>query len=120
MPSHSAVAIRGAYLLPINARALTSRFVAVGRQLGTLRNSAGARNSFRNALYGAAEYIALPLTMLVAAPFLLRRLGAPQFGLWMLAAAAVTSTNLISTGFGDAALKYASTYRGRSDRKRLE
>jgi O-antigen/teichoic acid export membrane protein len=79
-----------------------------------------ARNSFRNALYGAAEYIALPITMLVAAPFLLRRMGAPQFGLWMLAAAAVTSTNLISTGFGDAALKYASTYRGKSDRKRLE
>jgi O-antigen/teichoic acid export membrane protein len=80
----------------------------------------GARTSFRNALYGVAEYIALPITMLIAAPFLLHRMGPAQFGLWMLAAAAVTSTNLISTGFGDAALKYAATYRGRSDRKRLE
>jgi O-antigen/teichoic acid export membrane protein len=37
-----------------------------------------------------------------------------------LATAAVTSTNLISTGFGDAAIKYASMYRGKNDRKRLE
>jgi O-antigen/teichoic acid export membrane protein len=58
--------------------------------------------------------------MLLAAPFLLHRLGLPQYGLWMLATAAVTSTNLISTGFGDAALKYASMYRGKNDRNRLE
>ncbi len=58
--------------------------------------------------------------MLLAAPFLLHRLGLAQYGLWMLATAAVTSTNLISTGFGDAALKYAAMYRGKNDRKRLE
>lgn len=62
----------------------------------------------------------MPLTMLLAAPFLLHRLGLSQYGLWMLATAAVTSTNLISTGFGDGALKYASMYRGKNDRKRLE
>jgi O-antigen/teichoic acid export membrane protein len=85
-----------------------------------LKRSSSARSSFRNGVYGAAEYIAMPLTMLLATPFLLHRLGAPQYGLWMLATAAVTSSSFISTGFGDAALKYAAAYRGKKDRKRLE
>lgn len=90
-------------------------------QWQSLRASTRARASLRNALYGAAEYVALPLTMLVATPFLLHRLGLVQFGLWMLASAAVTSSNLISTGFGDAALKYAAMYRGeRSGSNRFE
>lgn len=84
-----------------------------------LRALASGRSG-RNAFYGAAEYIALPLTMLLATPFLLRRLGSVQFGLWMLASAAVTSSNLISTGFGDAALKYASLYRNHTDSGRFE
>jgi O-antigen/teichoic acid export membrane protein len=73
-----------------------------------------------NALYGTAEYIALPLMMLVVTPFLLHRLGLPQFGLWMLAGAAVNSSNLISTGFGDGALKYASMYRSEESGYRFE
>jgi O-antigen/teichoic acid export membrane protein len=85
-----------------------------------LKSSASARASFRNGVYGAAEYVAMPLTMLLATPFLLHRLGALQYGLWMLATAAVTSSSFISTGFGDAALKYAASYRGKNDRKRLE
>jgi O-antigen/teichoic acid export membrane protein len=93
---------------------------SVTSRLRALRSSARARASLRNSLYGAGEYVALPLTMLLAAPFLLHRLGLPQYGLWMLASAAVTSTNLISTGFGDAALKYASMYRSKNDWKRLE
>jgi O-antigen/teichoic acid export membrane protein len=89
-------------------------------RLQSLRASAKAQASVRNALYGTAEYIALPLTMLLAAPFLLHHLGLLQFGLWMLASAAVTSSNLIRTGFGDAAIKYASMYRGEGDCERLQ
>jgi len=58
--------------------------------------------------------------MLLAAPFLLQRLGLSEYGLWMLVNAAVTSTGSISTGFGDAALKYASMYRGGHNRKKVE
>lgn len=58
--------------------------------------------------------------MLLAAPFLLHRLGIAQYGLWMLTSAAVTSANSISTGFGDAALKYASIYRGAHNRRKLK
>jgi O-antigen/teichoic acid export membrane protein len=73
-----------------------------------------------NALHGAAEYMALPLMMLLATPFLLHRLGVVQFGLWMLASAAVTSSNLISSGFGDGTLKYAAMYRGQGNAQRFE
>jgi O-antigen/teichoic acid export membrane protein len=90
----------------------------LGRLLRLLPQSKRARTSMRNSLYGAAEYVALPLGMLLATPLLLRHLGLAQFGIWMLASAAITSSNLISTGFGDAALKYASMYR--TDSKRFE
>ena len=110
----------GGFLLEISTPARTALWEGVQQKLEALRNSARARASLRNALYGAGEYVALPLTMLLAAPFLLHRLGLSQYGLWMLATATVTSTNLISTGFGDAALKYASMYRGKNDRKKLE
>ena len=106
--------------LETSVRFVTALWGSARQRIEALRDSARARASLRNALYGAGEYVALPLTMLLAAPFLLHRLGLSQYGLWMLATAAVTSTNLISTGFGDAALKYASMYRGKNDRKRLE
>ena len=82
--------------------------------------SATARKNARNAFYGAAEYVALPLAMLAATPFLLYRLGLAAFGVWMLASAAVTTSNLISNGFGDAALKYASLYRGQQNEVKFE
>lgn len=88
--------------------------------VAALRTSAAGRSSLRNALYGGAEYVAMPVTMLLATPFLLHRLGVASYGLWMLTTAAITSSGFISTGFGDAALKYAATYRGQSDRKRLQ
>jgi len=53
--------------------------------------------------------------MLLAAPYLLRHLGASQFGVWVLASAAVNSGNLLSSGFGDAAVKYGAMYHGRND-----
>ena len=121
MPTEFAIVqLVGGCLLETSVPYVSALRGSARQQLGPLRNSARARASLRNALYGAGEYVALPLTMLLAAPFLLHRLGLSQYGLWMLATAAVTSTNLISTGFGDGALKYASMYRGKNDRKRLE
>lgn len=58
--------------------------------------------------------------MLLATPFLLHRLGSSQYGVWMLVTAAITSSSFISTGFGDAALRYAAHYRGQSQRAKLE
>jgi O-antigen/teichoic acid export membrane protein len=42
-------------------------------------------------------------------------MGAAQFGVWVLASSAVNGGNALSTGFGDAAIKYVAMYRGRSD-----
>lgn len=68
-----------------------------------------------NGLYSVAEYLSQPLGLLLAAPYLLRHLGASQFGIWVLASAAVNSGNVLSSGFGDAAVKYVAMYRGRND-----
>ena len=68
-----------------------------------------------NATYGIADYISLPALMLCSAPFLLHHLGVEQYAIWVLASATVTSGFLLSAGFGDAALKYISTYRGNHD-----
>jgi O-antigen/teichoic acid export membrane protein len=73
------------------------------------------RLAILNGLHSIAEYISQPLGMLLAAPYLLRHLGASQFGVWVLASAAVNSGNLLSSGFGDAAVKYGAMYRGRND-----
>jgi O-antigen/teichoic acid export membrane protein len=71
--------------------------------------------NWANALYGVADYLVLPVGMLLAAPFLLRHLGAAQYGVWVLAGAAVTSGGIVSGGFGDAAIKYVGDCRGRGD-----
>jgi O-antigen/teichoic acid export membrane protein len=69
----------------------------------------------RNGLYAIAEYISQPFGFLLAAPYLLRHMGAAQFGIWVLASTAVNSGNTVSSGFGDAAVKYVAMHRGRSD-----
>ncbi len=70
---------------------------------------------YANAFYGVVDYLALPVGMLLSAPFLLRHLGVAQYGVWMLASAAVSSGGIISGSFGDAVIKYAAECRGRRD-----
>jgi O-antigen/teichoic acid export membrane protein len=71
--------------------------------------------NWTNALYGVADYLVVPIGMLLAAPFLLRHLGPAQYGVWVLAGAAVTSGGIVSGSFGDAAIKYVGDCRGRGD-----
>ena len=73
------------------------------------------RRALLNGAYAVAEYVSQPLGLLLSAPYLLHHLGAAQFGVWVLASAAVNSGNLVSSGFGDAAVKYVAMYRGRND-----
>jgi len=47
---------------------------------GALRSSRNVRESAGNAFYSVAEYIAQPAAMLLAAPFLVHRLGLAQCG----------------------------------------
>jgi O-antigen/teichoic acid export membrane protein len=74
------------------------------------------QRGYANAIYGIADYVALPIGMLLTAPFLLRHLGAAQYGVWILASAAVSSVGIVSGSFGDAVIKYVGECRGRKDR----
>jgi O-antigen/teichoic acid export membrane protein len=75
---------------------------------------------YTNALYGIADYLAQPVGMIISAPFLLKQLGLAQYGVWVLASAAVTSGSLVSAGFGDAAIKHIAMFRRRNDRRGVE
>lgn len=88
---------------------------SAGRTMDMLRASRNFRESAGNALYSIAEYIAQPLSMLVAAPFLVHKLGLSQYGIWMLVSAILGSMGILSTGFGDATVKYVSAYRGQNN-----
>ena len=55
------------------------------------------------------------MSMLVAAPFLVHRLGLSQYGIWMLVNAILGSMGTLSMGFGDATVKYVSAYRGQNN-----
>src|SRR5438270_3215686 len=74
------------------------------------------RQGYANVFYSVADYLVLPIGMLLAAPFLLRRLGPTQYGVWILAGAAVNSGGIVSGSFGDAVIKYIGDCRGRADR----
>jgi len=89
--------------------------VSTGKSLNVLRGSRNFRLSAGNAFYSIAEYIAQPLSMLVAAPFLVHKLGLEQYGIWMLVSAILGSIGILSTGFGDATVKYVSAYRGQNN-----
>src|SRR5579884_2244247 len=80
-----------------------------------LRNSKHFRDSAGNAFYSIAEYIAQPISMVLAAPYLVHKLGLQQYGVWMLVSAILGSMGILSTGFGDATVKYVSTYRGQNN-----
>jgi O-antigen/teichoic acid export membrane protein len=73
------------------------------------------RRGYANAVYGVADYVALPIGMLLAAPFLLRHLGTAQYGVWILASAAVSSGGIVAGGFGDAVIKHVGECRSRMD-----
>jgi len=82
---------------------------------GALRSSRNVRENAGNAFYSVAEYIAQPAAMLLAAPFLVHRLGLAQCGIWMLVNTILGSMGILSTGFGDATVKYVSAYRGQKN-----
>ena len=58
--------------------------------------------------------------MLLAAPFLVHKLGLEQYGVWMLVSAILGSMGILSTGFGDATVKYVSAYRGQNNAAGIE
>lgn len=75
------------------------------------------RRHFANAAYGILDYGAYPIGMLVVAPLLLRNLGIAEFGVWTVAAAAVSIGGILASGFGDANIQHIASMRGAGDRE---
>ena len=70
----------------------------------------------QNVFYSVLDYVSQPAMMLIAAPLLLRELGAQQYGTWMLVNSIAATASGLGGGFGDGATRYVSMYRGCGDR----
>jgi O-antigen/teichoic acid export membrane protein len=68
-----------------------------------------------NAMYGALDYASYPVGMLIAAPIILRRLGAAEYGLWMVSTAVVSAGSIIASGFSDAGIQRTARLRGANE-----
>jgi O-antigen/teichoic acid export membrane protein len=73
------------------------------------------RRHLANGLYGVLDYASYPLGMLLVAPIVLHKLGASEYGLWMIATAVISGGGIIASGFCDASLQRVSQLRGRRD-----
>lgn len=69
------------------------------------------RRQLSNSMYGLLDYAAYPIGMLVVAPFILRNLGAAQYGIWMVAASVVNIGSILASGFGDANTQRVASQR---------
>jgi len=64
-----------------------------------------------NAVYGVLDYASYPFGMLMAAPVILHKLGAAEYGLWMIATAVVSAGGIIASGFCDANIQRVARLR---------
>src|ERR1700729_1071693 len=65
-----------------------------------------------NAVYGILDYVSYPLGMLLVAPIVLHKLGAAEYGLWMIATSVISAGGIIASGFCDANIQRVARLRG--------
>ncbi len=65
-----------------------------------------------NAAFGALDYAVYPIGMLAIAPVVLHKLGAAEYGLWMIATSVVSAGGIIAAGFSDAGMQQIAALRG--------
>jgi O-antigen/teichoic acid export membrane protein len=70
------------------------------------------RKHLTNATYGVLDYASYPISMLLVAPIVLRRLGASEYGLWILCASVISAGGVLASGFCDAAMQRIARLRG--------
>ena len=73
------------------------------------------RKHLTNAVYGVLDYASYPFGMLLVAPIVLHKLGASEYGLWMIATAVVSAGGIIASGFCDANIQRVARLRGSSE-----
>ena len=72
------------------------------------------RAHLSNAAFGILDYAVYPVGMLAAAPTLLHHLGTAQYGLWVVATAAVNAGAILASGFGDSLTQRVAALRQRA------
>ena len=63
-------------------------------------------------MYGILDYASYPFGMLLVAPIVLHKLGASEYGIWMIATAVVSAGGIIASGFCDANIQRVARLRG--------
>ncbi len=69
-----------------------------------------------NAAYGALDYAAYPIGMLLVAPIVLHKLGAEEYGIWTIATGVISIGGVIASGFCDANLQRVAKLRATQER----
>jgi len=69
------------------------------------------RRHLTNAAYSILDYASYPFGMLLAAPVILHKFGAAEYGLWMIATAIVSAGGIIASGFCDANIQRVARLR---------
>jgi O-antigen/teichoic acid export membrane protein len=77
------------------------------------------RRHLTNAVYGLLDYASYPFGMLMAAPVILHKLGAAEYGLWMIATAVVSAGGIIASGFCDANIQRIARLRSRNETRSM-
>jgi len=72
-----------------------------------------------NAVCGALDYASYPVGMLLTAPIVLHRLGAAEYGLWMITTAIISAGGIIAAGFCDANIQRVAHLRCTGDSQRI-
>ena len=70
------------------------------------------KNHLTNAAFGVVDYISYPVGMLLVAPIVLHKLGASEYGLWMIATALISAGGIVASGFCDANIQRIAHLRG--------
>ena len=70
------------------------------------------RKHLTNATYGVLDYASYPVAMLLVAPVVLRRIGASEYGLWIMCASVISAGGILASGFCDAAMQRIARLRG--------
>jgi O-antigen/teichoic acid export membrane protein len=65
-----------------------------------------------NAVYGVLDYGSYPFGMLLVAPIVLHKLGAAEYGIWMISTAVVSAGGIVASGFCDANIRRVANLRG--------
>ncbi|TNE81188.1 MAG: lipopolysaccharide biosynthesis protein [Bacteroidetes bacterium] len=73
-------------------------------------------NNLLNSLWNLFDVLAYPAVFLGFTPFFIERMGAEEFGLWMLVNSILVSFQLLNFGLGAATQRNVARYLGKNDR----